>query len=182
MTDATELDIDAVRARVEGATEGPWRSAEQTHGQWYGIQSEWHALGSAFHPADAEFIAQARTDLPAALDEITRLRAALDEARADVERLTDKVTEYADLVPRALRGRLDEHADDCPVCDHAAWAQLDELCSEEMARADAAESALAAVREVFRDFYLPGGPTKSEVLTRIRAILATPTTTEGSEG
>ena len=86
MTDATELDVAAARARCDAATEGPWRAAEQSDREWWGIQSEHVALASVFDRPNAEFIAAARTALPAALDEITRLQAALDEARAEVAR------------------------------------------------------------------------------------------------
>ena len=33
MTDATELDLDAIRARVEAASDGPWEVAEDDYPQ-----------------------------------------------------------------------------------------------------------------------------------------------------
>lgn len=90
MTDATELDIDAIRARMEAATEGPWEALGSdpydtvidTGGASLGCCPDC-GVRAGFERADAEFIAHARTDLPAALDEVTRLRAALDEARRE---------------------------------------------------------------------------------------------------
>jgi hypothetical protein len=84
----------AARARCEAAAPGPWREAA-----WYGTEGGWVAAGP-FHDAqgdedsdepdspchlrakaDAAFIAHARTDLPAALDEIEALGEDLADAR-----------------------------------------------------------------------------------------------------
>lgn len=51
----------------------PWRAAEQTHGEWVGIQNAHLALGSFTAPADAELIVAARNELVPLLD---RLEAA----------------------------------------------------------------------------------------------------------
>ncbi|MCW2529343.1 MAG: hypothetical protein JWM76_4203, partial [Pseudonocardiales bacterium] len=86
---ADGLDLDAIRARVDAATEGPWRRAG-----WCAVESEHEcsnthtcrgiAVTNGMGPApyeqwrdqelaDAEFIAHARTDVPALLAEVERL-------------------------------------------------------------------------------------------------------------
>lgn len=87
----SELDPDAIRARADAATEGPW----VVHTAGTGIRGH---LGQPDNPyawvrgpsglpiaerhnggtvADMEFAAAARTDVPALLDEVERLRAAV---------------------------------------------------------------------------------------------------------
>jgi hypothetical protein len=172
MTDATELDEAAARARCDAATEGPWRTRTTTDGvTWVGFDGEVGggkvALFRLFQmmnwavEADAEFIAHARTDLPAALDENARLRSALDEARAEVERRERHDPLWAD-----------------------AFAKIE-------ARAEAAESALAAVRALVDEwgaatcisdgapcsFHRHADGYRSDVL----AVLPAPTSPERSE-
>lgn len=143
MTDATELDEAAVRARVEVATDGPWRAAEQTHGEWFGIQSEWHALGTAYHPADAEFIAHARTDIPLLL-------AALREARADANRENAQMLTVQDELNEAL----------VSICEHKA------AMTDMRRRKETAESALRDM-EIERNMLRS---TLAEVLAKAEAI------------
>jgi hypothetical protein len=73
----TDLDLDAIEARVNAAADGPWvaeRGARPT--QW---PKDYVArpLRNRFRvgdEADAEFIAHARTDVPALVAEVRRLR------------------------------------------------------------------------------------------------------------
>lgn len=93
MTDKT-LDLDSIEARANAATPGPWctDSWEIYQGTEYepGI-SEW--IGEtcrgmttpAQDRADAAFIAAARTDVPALVAEIRRLRAELATERSQHE-------------------------------------------------------------------------------------------------
>jgi hypothetical protein len=85
---------DAIRARAEAATDGPWSAYgtviaayfEPNCGGCSGIVSPAHEPSCGIEQiaqadaADAEFIAHARTDVPALLD-------ALDAAEAEIERL-----------------------------------------------------------------------------------------------
>lgn len=89
-----DIDLDAIRARAEAATPGPWVT------DWdagYVVQSALSLVADvhgepvrADDPLDyddtgqpdAEFIAHARVDIPMLLDEIERLRALLDESGA----------------------------------------------------------------------------------------------------
>lgn len=91
------LDHDAIRARADAATEGPWTITPPSRQgldwlDYYSVGTkqdgylERATLDVSSHlnaEADAEFIAHARTDVPALLDENARLRAALDAVRRD---------------------------------------------------------------------------------------------------
>jgi hypothetical protein len=90
-TSAGRLDVEAIRVRCEAATPGPWYTEDPgpyTQTVW---SSAWPPCESRvadfMAPADALFLVHARTDLPAALDEIDRLRADLaiaNEASAEL--------------------------------------------------------------------------------------------------
>ncbi len=79
------VDLEAVRARAEAATGGPWRAWDRGVG-WHitvGDESDEFGRPERLLPegdrtdialeADAEFIAAARTDVPALVREVERL-------------------------------------------------------------------------------------------------------------
>ena len=81
MTELTDDDLTAIKARVEAATPGPWTSF---------IEGRDHTSGSSFirtrgedieltgaTAADQDFIAHARQDVPRLMAEVDRLRLAL---------------------------------------------------------------------------------------------------------
>jgi hypothetical protein len=68
------LDLEAIRLRCEAATPGPWRAVA---GYVYRGDTSFRASMAA----DAQFAAAARTDIPALITEVERLRAALSEAQ-----------------------------------------------------------------------------------------------------
>ena len=120
MTENTEpLDLDAIRARAEAATPGPWEAGIQwvySDGQIYADDNRVpDVLGMEFADPDraedearrgqrnAEFIAAARTDVPTLLAEVKRLRAERDAAREALARVGALV--------EALDGRLLQVAD-----------------------------------------------------------------------
>jgi hypothetical protein len=79
-----------IAARVEAATPGPWctDSWEIYQGAEYVAGAEW--IGETCRAgemddsrADAEFVAHARTDVPALLAELAAVRAERDQARAE---------------------------------------------------------------------------------------------------
>lgn len=93
------LDLVAIRARAEAATPGPWAipnanvfrviapDAQHTNPkQGMGPPYPWRIVADMGdqdgNAADALFIAYARTDVPALLAEVVRLRAALAQVRA----------------------------------------------------------------------------------------------------
>jgi hypothetical protein len=76
----TDIDIDAIRRRADAATDGPWTGAN------YRMALAGLATSTGNHAADAEFIAHARTDVPALLAEVERLRAELTQANEQRDR------------------------------------------------------------------------------------------------
>jgi hypothetical protein len=83
---AYEQRIAEIGDRVAGAASGPWRTevlADGDGGAYVGVVA---ASGMCVlppldvDPGDVEFIAAARSDVPALLAEVGRLRAALSEA------------------------------------------------------------------------------------------------------
>lgn len=85
------VDVAAIRARAEAATEGPWklwngwgptrdglmgfeRMGPESGGRVFRHDAQQDLYATQ---ADAEFIAAARTDVPALCDEVERLRTAL---------------------------------------------------------------------------------------------------------
>ena len=77
----TRDELDAIRQRVEAATPGPWAvsSPSSGHGVTVGHRMILYATIELALP-DAEFIAHARSDIPALLDEIALLRQQLKDA------------------------------------------------------------------------------------------------------
>ncbi len=75
-----QKDIEAIRARYEQTTPGPWRSFVEGRDHWSGdhfIQTggeDVYLIGATL--ADQDFIAHARQDIPRLVAEVERLRAA----------------------------------------------------------------------------------------------------------
>ena len=98
-----DLDLDAIEARANAATPGPWtteRPAPLTEGPAAGLRpgvciaatspSKENRVyanppGGQYPSADQRFIAHARTDVPALADEVRRLRAALTSLSNDAD-------------------------------------------------------------------------------------------------
>lgn len=105
----TPIEAAQAQQRCDAATPGPWRAASHFHGAYVtrGLRQEIAVLIRRDNPRadeDAELIAHARTDLPAAL-------AALAEARAANAKLTEDLShaqrflaaEVADAATRQQR-------------------------------------------------------------------------------
>ena len=185
MTDT--IDTEALRALVDGATEGPWvmetmrhvyvgnRADGRTSGLWSIVHTSDDDLGDLTEAArdrvmnDAAFIAAARTAVPALLDalaeregEVARLRRWKDEALPVMAGLQD--------LGRVLGLRLGTRITGDSAADAARTL---------VARADAAEAKVRAVegmcdnsdddRRYWGHDY--GGTISTD---RLRAALATP--------
>jgi hypothetical protein len=116
------FDAKAARARCEAATPGPWIASDDSEPLRIGSHGEhppayvprmgrryvlgMDAAGRPYQPfeRDAAFIAHARTDLPAALDEIEALKALLDEAAAIVREFAPGHTVWLEATTTALQG------------------------------------------------------------------------------
>lgn len=74
-------DNDALRELLADVDHG-WRVAEQTHGEWYGIQSNYFALGNMSNESDARIAVAAVNALPDLLDERDRMLATIARVEA----------------------------------------------------------------------------------------------------
>lgn len=71
------LDLEAIKARAEAATPGPWECV----GMGDVVTPTFVIQTTDRNPADGRFIANARTDVPALVAEVERLQAEVDELR-----------------------------------------------------------------------------------------------------
>lgn len=95
----SDIDIDAIRARAEAATPGPWADHD-------GPLLE-DVVAYIYSDADEAFIAHAREDVPALLAEVERLGiGALRAAEAERDRLRAQVQAV-----RALADGADDRDD-----------------------------------------------------------------------
>lgn len=95
MTDTTPADLDAIRARADAATPGPWESNANHVYMGGGCQARIAPTGEPAvimghwsNAADPVFVAAARTDVEALVREVERLRQELAEKRELVDYLT----------------------------------------------------------------------------------------------
>ena len=107
MTDPlTDAYLDAIEQRAHAATEGPWEATAQDHAAWdvpildrtghYLVICPDCGVRGGYERADAEFIAHARSDVPALLAEVRRLRAMEQRVREYARHLARP---FADGVP-----------------------------------------------------------------------------------
>lgn len=85
---AKPVDLVAIRARADGASEGPWIHSGGVFADGSGamyINTQHYSAATELDLEDALFAAHARTDVPAMADEIEALRKALDELLEVVE-------------------------------------------------------------------------------------------------
>jgi hypothetical protein len=81
MTNSDPLDLDAIEARANAASPGPWTQWNEhefegpNHEPLTGLYS--YEDGGITYERDTIFIAHAREDVPALIAEVRRLRAAL---------------------------------------------------------------------------------------------------------
>ena len=78
------LDLEAIKARAEATTPGPWDVMGPAHHRHIAVVGRHYITTpnkggrSAHNEQVAEFIAHARTDIPALVAEVERLRIELD--------------------------------------------------------------------------------------------------------
>ena len=111
----TDLDLAAIRQRVEKATEGPWYTGfdYEKHDPTviapgyieHTIDYPLDEVGLENGKADAEFIAHAREDIPALLAEIERLNATIQRVRDIVNDKYLDAGQMDVMLHRALEGR-----------------------------------------------------------------------------
>lgn len=78
----TKDELEAIRQRTEAATESYWAADDC---EWpgnenlrYWVKTHWDGVAAAVTKEDADFIANARQDIPALLDHIAALQGKID--------------------------------------------------------------------------------------------------------
>ena len=113
----TRPDLDAIRARCDAATPGPWKTeSEQGHGRgvraiasvaWCpvacAVGKESQSIGQRDASRNARFIAHARTDIPALLAYVEELERRVTYTVGE--------TEWANRIAVAERRYLDAEAE-----------------------------------------------------------------------
>lgn len=158
MTDATELDTAAIRARLEAATPGPWHIGPDSAGQATAVRGpKRDHVASCQYDEDLEFIAHARTDVELLLAALDEAQAERDTHREVAESMTGLWEQEKDRASRleAMADRLaDRRANHEPwhcCCAEGSHAGQAAALNRMKARAEAAESALAAVKALADD-------------------------------
>ena len=110
----TSEELKAIRQRLENASDGPWsvrripNSYESQAGdrhthpcvRGFRVPRRLYNLAWQQCEADAEFMAQARQDVPALLGEVEHLRAVVEECHAALAELAERKTVTADELSR----------------------------------------------------------------------------------
>lgn len=79
----TPEDLDAIEARANAATRGPWTGEFMPeHGDAPIVYAEFN-YELIYKTHDRDFINAARTDVPALVAEVRRLRAEIERMRSD---------------------------------------------------------------------------------------------------
>ena len=172
--EAGALDLDAIEARANAASAGPWvlrlgpHAIPEVHGPKYGVAFTFYGEGEGENDhadADAAFIAAARTDVPALLARVRELEAQLAAAQPAVARdalRNGRFTAHCCVCsaewPLGVRdcpgcGHPDRDAGAVPdrdLCPHCGALDLDHVCPKSAAtvagEAFAAEHPEAAGR------------------------------------
>jgi hypothetical protein len=96
----TDLDLDAIEARAAAATDGPWEvHPDDADLVWLPGRGYFLCEMLTAAETNGSFIAHARTDVPALVAEVRRLRA-IEQSRADAMTFADEVDP---LIEESLR-------------------------------------------------------------------------------
>lgn len=99
----TQTELEAIKERVEAATEGPWEALKACFGSvGHEVHGDEYVIAGTFYEQNAEFIAAARQDVPKLLADIERLQENLRSVAA-----LSTCSTTRDFAKRALDGTLD---------------------------------------------------------------------------
>lgn len=95
----TELDLEAIKARADAATEGPWHGEHDEYGCVQQGNYGWVTPGpgpeydvdSEQGKADAEFVAHARTDIPLLLAELAEAERHIERGNEETMKAYSRV-------------------------------------------------------------------------------------------
>ena len=110
----SDLDLDAIRARADAATPGPWGFCIPHNRDWPNPDPIFGAtpgdeVAWTRRNADWNFIAHAREDIPALLDEVDRLRRACRTIGHVMDHIYESLRPIIDAA--GLGGLIDEDGD-----------------------------------------------------------------------
>lgn len=114
-TPPTDDELAAMRARVDAATPGPWgippRRSDAAKFRLQRINKDgdwawtWHGFITCDFKQDAEFIANARSDMQTLLDEVARLRIELEGVHGMIATLpVDELATALEIADNAHEG------------------------------------------------------------------------------
>jgi hypothetical protein len=104
MARLTIEQIEAIRERSENATEGPWFAIHNTDICVEEPQGSSDITTVAFSVSDAEFIANARQDIPALLAEVAYLTGVIGTLKSNLEVIGEQVEgEELSFVKEAIK-------------------------------------------------------------------------------
>ena len=105
----TDEEAQAIAARAEAATNGPWEQPAYPSGTMVYRLAERDHIADCEWATDADFIAHARTDIPALLDE----RAALLARETQLLAIIDGMSKGT--VHLMSNRAVDEHGNEYPI-------------------------------------------------------------------
>ena len=135
------IDLEAIRARCEAATKGPWGVYHDRDSGWVVNEARYEVCTVGHHKeaeADAQFITSSRSDVPALLGLVDQLTKALLQAEwSDID--------DCDACPCCRFGKdqealddqaLDDpgHGDGCPLSEALSAVGLDTQEKRDAAR------------------------------------------------
>lgn len=93
--DLDALDLGAIKARAAAAQRGPWVCSQVADSTWWAVESgedsAWDDIAESISRAEtANFIAHSRTDVPALIAEVERLREQVARVRHVLPGVHDK--------------------------------------------------------------------------------------------
>lgn len=104
MVETTDLDFDAIRARADAATPGPW-DEETVYALLKHFERNTYLGEYPFdRHVDAPFIAHSRTDIPALLDKIAWLQREHDECVRSHQKMNAVYEQALDLLVEVDKG------------------------------------------------------------------------------
>ena len=108
-----KLDLEAIEARANAATEGPWVVTASRSGRSLSVGPDGFSgreRGERFRE-DAEFTAAARTDVPALVAFVRQLQAEVKDLREELRHVTRDAQQDLYEAARQARGEARDRGD-----------------------------------------------------------------------
>lgn len=130
MSPMTPAELEAIKARCNAATEGPWKSAYSvSEGSW--IESKrGDGIANVVFWRDEEFLRNARTDVPALVAEVERLQKIANQTLNDYR---EKISASYECEVAAIQAELEEEREEVERLreDHSNLSAIRDLLKAE---------------------------------------------------